>query len=536
MEKQILRYSLGSLLFMMAACNTPNTVEKPQPEPEIAVVEEPTWQAPYSEEQEVQHNELPVVAIKPEPIVEIDLWQRIRQGYALPQTTLHANTEKQLAWFIRHPDYIDRFTERARPYLFYIVEQIEQRNMPMEIALLPVVESAFQPFAYSPGRAAGLWQFIPDTGKHYGMEQDWWYDGRRDVIESTRGALDYLQKLHNDFGDWHLALAAYNSGEGTVAKAIKRNLKAGKDTGFWSLKLPKETSAYVPKLMAIAHLIDQPQRYQITLKTIENKAYFAVVDIEGQIDLALAAKLAGLKIEEIYRLNPGFNQWATAPDGPHRLLFPVEKEAVFQQALAKLPADERVQWARYEIKEGDYLGKIAQQYKTAIAVIKKTNDIKGSNIRAGKHLLIPVASGQPADYSLSASQRLTSHQNKPQKGRKNTYVVKNGDTWWDIAQLYKVSVKKLTAWNNKSPRDYLQPNQKLVVWAQSASAQSKTGDTMRSVSYTIRHGDSLWVISQKFKVSITQVCQWNGLNKKALLQPGQNLKLYVDVTEQHGNI
>lgn len=543
MKKQILRYGVLYSFLAITACKpTFNTVKEqdapPPPQGEVAAIAgETAWQEAHGELQQAKQNELSALPkVEPEPDIPIDVWQRIRQGYAIPQTKLHADTKRQLDWYLRHPDYIDRVVKRAQPYLFYIVEQIEQRNMPMEIALLPVVESAFQPFAYSPGRAAGLWQFISKTGKHYGLKQNWWYDGRRDVVASTTAALDYLQKLHNDFGDWQLALAAYNCGEGKVAKAIKRNLKAGKDTDFWSLDLPRETSAYVPKLMAIVHLVSEPERYQITLETIENKPYFAVVDIKGQMDLALAAELAELKIEELYLLNPGFNQWATSPEGPHRLVVPIEKVTLFQYALAQLPADKRVQWTRYKIKKGDVLGTIARQHKTEISVIKKANGIKGTKIRAGKYLLIPVASGQPVDYPLSASQRLATRQNTPQKGHKNTYSVKRGDTWWDIARLYKVSVKKLTRWNSKAPNDYLHPGQKLVVWTKTASTQSKMGNTIRSVNYTIRRGDSLWTISKKFKVSIAQVRQWNGLSKKDLLHPGQNLKLYIDVTEQHSNI
>ncbi|MBL1320266.1 MAG: LysM peptidoglycan-binding domain-containing protein [Methylophaga sp.] len=539
MLKQLLRYSLVPLFLLMAACNNvstvKNTAEEPHPaEQEVAAIDESSWQESYGETQEPQQNELPAVEEELVVIAPIDLWQRIRQGYGIPDTGLRADTQKQLDWFARHPEYIARVADRAEPYLYHIVEQIEQRNMPLELALLPVVESAYQPHAYSSARAAGLWQFIPSTGRLYGLQQSWWYDGRRDVVASTSSALDYLQKLHDDFGDWQLAVAAYNCGEGRVARAIERNLKAGKATDFWSLDLPRETSAYVPKLMAIAQLIRQPAQYQITLKPIANEPYFTVVDVKGQIDLSVAAELAELEIEQIHQLNPGFNQWATAPDGPHHLAIPVGKTDIFIQGLAVLPAEKKVQWARYKIKSGDSLGKIAQQYKVAVSAIKKANGIKGTNIRAGKYLLIPVAPGKSGIASLPANQRLASKQSTSQKGAQKTYTVKQGDSWWEIAQLYKVSVKKLTMWNNKAPSDYLQPGQKLDVWAQIKTATSN--DSVRSVNYKIRSGDSLWTISQKFKVTINDVRQWNDLNKKAILQPGQNLKLFVDVTKQHNSI
>ncbi len=537
MLKQLLRYSLIPLFLLLTACNTFNTVNTVE-EPKSAgsgISTESSWQQAYGKPQEAQQNEMSALAEQTVFVAPVELWQRIRQGYGFPQSTLHADTAKQLDWLARNPKHIARIAERAQPYLYYIVEQLEQRNMPLELALLPAIESAFQPFAYSSAHAAGLWQFIPSTGKHYGLAQNWWYDGRRDVVASTTAALDYLQKLYNDFGDWKLALAAYNSGEGRVSRAIKRNLEAGKDTDFWSLKLPRETTAYVPKLLAIAQLIAEPEQYQITLEAIANQPYFAIVDIKAQLDLALAAELADLTTEKIYQLNPGFNQWATAPEGPHRLLIPVEKVDNFLQALKTVPTDQRVQWARHQIKEGDSLGKIAQQYKITISAIKKANGITGTNIRAGKHLLIPVASGKPTDYPLSASQRLVSRQNTPQQGNKITHIVKQGDSWWEIAQLHNVSVKKLTAWNGKVPRDYLQPGQKLAVWTTQTPSQ-QSSNNVRSVNYKIRSGDSLWKISQKFNVSIAQVRQWNGLNTKAILQPGQHLKLYVDVTEQHSNI
>ena len=544
MTLQLLLPVLFSLL--IASCAAPLTkVEETSVGLEAQLEEEQitpasTWQDAYGEAQDSEVNELSetqLVDAEPENITPApitDLWQRIRNGYAIPYPTMHSATEKQLAWFVKHPEYIDRVVERARPYLHHIVDELEQRGMPLEIALLPVVESGFQPFAYSHGRAAGLWQFIPGTGKAYGLQQNWWYDGRRDVVESTRAALDYLQKLHRDFGDWQLALAAYNCGEGTVGRAIKRNKKAGKATDFWSLDLPKETSAYVPKLMAVAHLINEPEKFQITLKPIDNSPFLTVIEVGSQIDLAVAAKLAGMSTDEIYQLNPGFNRWATRPEGPHNLVVPLEKAVVFQQALADLPADQRVQWTRHKIKSGESLGLIAKHYKTTVAVIKEANALGGNNIREGRHLLIPIASGMPSSYPMTASQRLATRQNKQQSGKKKIHTVVAGDTWWDLANAYKVDLRKLTKWNGKAPGDTLSVGQKLVVWTKGESAASSK--TVRSVSYKIRSGDSLWKISQKFNVSVAQVREWNGLSDRTLLKPGQNLTLYVDVTKQHGSI
>lgn len=469
------------------------------------------------------------------PIPVSDLWQRIRNGYAITPPTMHPETRKQLEWFINHPDYVNRVVERARPYLHYIVDELEQRNMPLEIALLPVVESAFQPYAYSSGQAAGLWQFIPGTGKLYGLEQNWWYDGRRDVIASTQAAMDYLQKLHNDFGSWQLALAAYNCGEGTVGRAIKRNQQAGKPTDFWSLDLPKETSAYVPKLLAISHLVKNPERYNISLSPIDNVPFLTIVDTGSQIDLSLAAKLADLTTDEIYQLNPGFNQFATSPDGPHQLVVPIDKAEQFQNALELLSDDERVQWTRHKIKSGDSLGKIANHYHTTVSALKQANGLTGNSIRAGNNLLIPMARNSLASHlPTTQSQRLATQQTST-PNKKKVHTVRAGDTWWDIAKSYDVDVKKLAKWNSKAPNDILHPGQKLIIWSETNFTVS-SNKTSSTVKYTIRQGDSLWSISQKFNVTVDQVREWNNLSARSLLQPGQNLTLYVDASKQYGKI
>ena len=229
--------------------------------------------------------------------------------------------------------------------MYHVVTEVEARGMPLEFALLPVVESAYEPFAYSVSRAAGLWQFIPGTGVRFGLKQDWWYDGRRDVIESTRAALDYLQALHDQFdGDWLLAIAAYNVGEAWVQRAIDYNRAHGRPTDFWHLKLPAETRAYVPKLLAMKRLMAEPERYGLEFAAIPNEPYFAVIDTGSQIDLKVAAQLAGTSYDELVALNPGFNRWATDPDGPHRMLVPIDNADAFEAALQTLAPEERVRY------------------------------------------------------------------------------------------------------------------------------------------------------------------------------------------------
>ena len=472
-------------------------------------------------------------------IKESNIWPRIRK-----QLTFNIPTQQRLItqrdWFAKHPTYLKRVAKRAEPFIYYIVEELEKNNMPIELALLPIVESAFDPFAYSHGRASGMWQFVPGTGKRFGMKQNWWYDGRRDVVASTEGAIQYLKYLNKFFnGDWMLALAAYNSGEGRVRKAVRKNKRLGKPTDFWSLDLPKETRAYVPKLLALADIIKRPQDFNLSLYPIDNKRVLSQVDITSQIDLAKAATLAGITLAELQHLNPGFNRWATDPDGPHRLLLPTQSVDKFKSGLSQLSTKDRLAWQRYKIKKGDSLGAIANKFNTRVNLIQQVNTIQNNQIRAGKYLLIPVAAKSLDSYIFSQEQRITKKQNKPQKGNKLVHTVKSGDNLWDIGRQYKVTSKSIAKWNGFAPRDTLKIGQKLVIWKKqenkSKSANAKASNKvenaiMRNITYKVRSGDSFARIADKFNVRISDIERWNNLDKKKYLQPGQRLKLSVDVT------
>jgi len=308
-------------------------------------------------------HEADIFAINPDDYTDNrnNIWDRIRNNANLIDDTNHPRLLAELKWYAKHDKYLDRVAQRAEPFLHYIMNEAEARGLPSELALLPIVESAFQPFAYSHGRAAGIWQFIPSTGKIYGLKQNWWYDGRRDVYASTKAALKYLQQLNKEFkGDWLHALAAYNSGSGTVRRAIRKNKKRGRPTDYWNLKLPKETQAYVPKLLALKRIIENPEKFDITLRCVEDLPFFELVDTGSQIDLAMAADLAKVDLETIYKLNPGYNRWATDPYGPHKLLIPVDKADPFKQALADMPKSQRIKWKRHKIKTGETLSHIAE--------------------------------------------------------------------------------------------------------------------------------------------------------------------------------
>lgn len=464
-----------------------------------------------------------------------DLWVRMRDGFALNHVENEAVVNER-KWMLAHPEYLKRIRRRASPYLYYILDEIEQRQLPTELALLPVVESAYNPFAYSAGQAAGLWQFIPSTGMYFGLKQDWWYDGRRDVRMSTRAALDYLQRLHGRFDDWELALAGYNAGGGTVSRAIGKAKQKGLPTDYWSIELRDETRKYVPRLLAISQIIADPDKYGVKLKPLPDEPYFEAVDTGGQIDIALAAELAGITTDEMYLLNPAYNRWATDPNGPFDLLVPVDKADAFQAALAQLPGDARMKWSRYQIRPGDNLLAIAKQHKTSADAIRTANDLTGNSIRAGDYLLIPVASKDASHYALSESQRHAATQ-RSGKGQKTLYHVARGDSLWKISRAHGVDHEALARWNGMSPKDPLKIGQALVIWnasvspVQTVAQQSDSGERITQVNYRVRHGDSLYKIAGKFNVGVKDVQRWNSLQSN-MLKPGQKLTLFVDVTRQ----
>jgi len=468
------------------------------------------------------------------PETESDLWQRIRRGFALPERQDKRITG-ETRWFSRNQNYLDRVADHARPYLHYIVSQVEKRGVPTEIVLLPVVESAFQPYAYSSGRAAGIWQFVAATGRRFGLKLNWWYDGRRDIVASTRAALDYLEYLNNIFdGDWLLALAAYNAGEGTVLKAIRTNQLRHRPTEFWSLRLPRETEQYVPRLLALRDLVADPEKLGIRLKPIPDEPYLTAVDIDSQLDLATAAKLADMPLEELHQLNPGFNRWATDPDGPHTLLLPLDKAEAFAAQVAQLPPEHRIQWVRHRIRRGETLGGLALQYQTTVQVLRQLNNLRGNLIRAGHYLVIPIPArtdGNREDTPPEIQREKIKH------------TVAAGDSLWVIARRYRTTVRQLCYWNRISPRDFLQPGQQLIVALDSSAAASiipaVLHDTFtapgqvaqpRKIIYRVRRGDSLARISRRFKVSVAQLRRWNGIKGNPYLQPGQELTVYVLLT------
>lgn len=494
----------------------------------------------YSDEQPTVDDDVaatPEAAVDEENGNDAPFWQRMRVGMSLPDKN-HRNVAPHIDWYARHPAYVERTFDRARPFIHYILNETTKRGMPAEIALLPVVESAFQPFAYSHARASGIWQFIPDTGRRYGLKINWWYDGRRDVINATNAALNYLQDLHEQFDDdWLLALAAYNSGEGNVARAIERNLKRKRPTDFWSLELPRETRGYVPRLLAIAALVQHPQQFGATLRPIPDEPYFTPVHVDNQIDMALASELAGISIEDLYHLNPGHNRWATDPEGPHQLLLPLDRATDFSLNLASIPQNDRVKWQQHNIKRGETLKQIARTYQTTPEVLREINSIGGQPLRAGQSLLIPVTQNATSPFVPPGIRQDSQRVARGSAGKSMTHTVRSGDTLWSIGRRYDVSHLKIAEWNNMTPGSKLAVGKKLKVRNPKAnefdaadSAPATGPSTQDLVRYIVRKGDTLTQIARRFNVSVRSVLTWNTqlLGNSSLLRPGQTLTLFVN--------
>lgn len=383
-----------------------------------------------------------------------DLWERMRRGMRWHEHE-HPAVERARDAYLAQPLYLQVVGQRAQRYLHYIVEEVESRGMPMEIALLPLVESTLDPFAVSSQRAAGLWQIMPATAKYLGMHRDWWYDDRLDVRQSTRVALDYLQGLHADFdGDWMLALAAYNAGKGRVARALRRNASKGQPTDYWSLSLPRETRHYVPRLLALGEIIRHAAELEAELPPVANAPAFIAVSTGGQIELQRAAQLAGVEIATLRSYNPGHLRWATAPVR-EEILLPAPHATRFSEALAGLPEDQRVAWSHYRIRSGDNLGVIARRFGTRVDLLREVNDIDGHFIRAGDTLLIPRGGDWNGSLALSGD---------ADRQRERAYRVRRGDSLYEIANRFNVTIDQLVNWNKIDPAEYLRPGQRLTLF------------------------------------------------------------------------
>ena len=443
-----------------------------------------------------------------------DLWQRIRNGYKLMPKSLPNSVHSHREVYMQRKNYLQTVFTRAKPFLFFIVQELENYNMPLELALLPIVESAFDPFAYSGSHAAGLWQFIPSTGAYFGLKKNSWYDGRRDVMASTAAAIEYLTYLHKLFdNDWLLALAAYNSGEGSLAKKISQSLAKGQNGDFWTLELSQETSQYVPRLLALADLVKNPQRYAIDLPFIPNCAYFEIITINNPYDIALLQEKADLSQEAFLNLNPAFNRSMTPPDGSYNLLIPVQSSEQLKKFIEGVNQDIWISMREHVIVRGDTLSKIALSNKIHLDLLKSFNNLESNHIEVGKVILIPIK---------GRSHWHVNERNEHCKG----YRVTQGDSLLKIAQRFNLSLTELKVPNQLSS-DTIKTGQTLRIpcYAKTEDTRSKT-----TIVYRIKLGDSLTRIASEFKVSVTDITRWNNIRRDMILRLNQALKILADIT------
>ena len=492
---------------LLAGCQAPNHASTPYPSTQESSVRDDAdpSSSRWADEQLAQQN----------------VWDFIGNELKLDVPN-NERIRSQKSRYLRNKSHLQRVAERSEPYLYWIVEEVKKRNMPMEVALLPMVESAFDPNALSSANAAGLWQITPATGRRFGLDQNWWYDGRRDVGASTRAALDLLQRLNTMFdGDWMMTLAAYNAGEGRIQKAIKANRAHGKPTDYWSLNLPRETALYVPKVLALSEIIRNADRYALNLPHIDKSTALARVNVGQQFDLNTAAQVVGMSVSELQTLNPAYKTLATAPTGPHYLMLPKQKAKQFKKILRENGDDLTVRVVRHKVQAGESLDVLARRYEISALDIKQINELNGAGIRRGQYILLPLSQSEYLAKNNRSGTRSSAQSGDDSRIAKNSvtssYKVKSGDTLSTIARRHNMSSSELAKLNRISVSSRLKLGQTLKL----------KGDAPTEIAYRARKGDSLYSIAQRHGVAVDDLVRWNDLNRKSVLKPGTVLTVKV---------
>ena len=474
-----------------------------------------------------------------------NLWDVLRDEFTLPHYENYPAVQDKIDWYMNNQDFLIRSVNRASPYLYYILQQVKKRHLPAELVLLPIIESGYNPFSMSPVGAAGIWQLMPATANDLGVRQDWWYDGRRDVITSTRAALNhlaYLQRVYD--GNWLLALAAYDTGEGNLRNAILKNIRSGRDTDFWSLPVAAETRNYVPSLLAVAVIISHPEQYPIYFPPVRNAPYLAQIDIGSQVNLKQAAVFAGISFKKIKQLNPGYNRPLTPNKGQFKLVLPIERVEQFTENLVRSPLNTQINWVHYRFNTGDTLLSVAKKFNTTPEAILKLNQLSKNAIRRHMVLLIPtdkekkardtkntgLVATQPYDRakrtgsttatSVAAIKALSNYTLQPGD---TVYMVRSSDTLHGIAKRFHVAPDILRAANKLSPTRRLLPGKQLIIPTHvSLSANNQDGLQPGDTIYMVRKGDTIENIANKFHTSPASIRLSNLINGNAL-QEGERI-------------
>ncbi|HET7313755.1 LysM peptidoglycan-binding domain-containing protein [Salinisphaera sp.] len=434
------------------------------------------------------------------PAPSQDLWSQIRSGFQLDPNDERRLVRVWTQFYATHTNHLSLSLQRARPFLWHVVQEVEERDMPTEIALLPIVESGYNPSAESYAGASGLWQFMPGTADYMDLPRDWWYDGRNDPIASTNAALNYLQTLNQRYdGNWLLALAAYNAGPGRVDDAIAEARAEDKPTDYWDLDLPEETTQYVPQLLALRRIMMTPARFGVSWPQLANAPRTEVVKLPGQTSIKVAADMLGISEERLRKLNPGMRRWASEPDGPSKLLVPAAKASAFRSKLARVDPSQLIDRTTHVVHRGDTLSRLAQTYGVSVAALRQANHLPSDRIRIGQSLIVPRPGG---------------HQSAPPAEPSQTYIVQSGDTLWHIGQRYNVSVASLKRANGSAVAT-LHPGQHIDI---PGAAKPPAPSTV-----VVHSGDSLWAIAQANDVTVEQLRRWNRMHKDTPLMPGSTI-------------
>ncbi|MCL5261530.1 MAG: LysM peptidoglycan-binding domain-containing protein [Gammaproteobacteria bacterium] len=465
-----------------------------------------------------QENDLPA-NYPTKSLPDGNLWSDLRGSFDLPVDTDSRAIQAQIRWFRAHQGYLNYVIERGAPYIYYILQETQRRHLPAELVLLPIIESAYNPFLYSKAGATGLWQMMPGTASGFGLKINWWYDGRRDIVASTNAALKYITYLHYFFNnDWLSAIAAYNAGEGKVQSAILHNQRNNLPTDFWSLPLPEETRAYVPKLLALAAIVKNPSRYGVNLIPVNNGQYLEEIDVGSQIDLNQAAKLAGVEVKTMRMLNPGFRRWASDPDGPYKLLVPKDNLDTFKKMLAETPPEKRVSWRKHMVGKKESLVSIAKKYHIDISTLRKINELKSNHVRYQQELLIPaslhIEENSDTDTAKIAEERLPGP-------RQVVHTVKPGETVNSIAKEYNVKSNEVEYWNQLNETSDVVPDDELVIWQTGAGGKKVA---IKAFAYRVKPKDTIYSLAKRFHTKVGTIMVINGMQRKSL-RVGQVLKI-----------
>ena len=446
------------------------------------------------------------------------VWDKMVSGFCL-DTIYSQRVNKEIEWFVNNKAFLYRSITRAKPFLYHILKELERNNLPFELALLPIVESGYQPYAYSPSKAAGIWQFIPPTAKEYGLSRNWWYDGRRDIMQSTKAAAHFLRDMHRHFDkDWLLAIASYNTGAGKVGRSIKKSKVLNGKPSFWDLNLPRETEIYVPKLLALRDIISNPSSYGIKLPNIKNKPYVNLVNIEYPIDFYTFSILSNVSEKELYALNPGFNTWYFLPSFQDRIFLPSSKIKEFKKRYKKVTKFIFSKKAHLIVK-GDSLSHISRKYNVSIKAIKKANNLKSDVIILGKKLKLPknTALSDVDSIKIDGKKYIIS-----QKSFKYNHTVKRYDNWYKIARMYNVSLSKLLKWNKATKKTSLKVSNKVTIMMETPILSLTNEVKLR---YVVNNGDTTAIVSTGFGISKKKLMETNQIKNSKYLTAGKNLKI-----------